>query len=84
MPAIRLISFKYHALLASSITLNSEIMSSCSHYAKKGLVCIIITEPFSCQPSFYFKYTKLNTRALCNVYLVSFNKYAFLAHLNSL
>ena len=44
MPTIRLIAFKCYTLLTSSITLNSEIMSPCSHYAKKGLVYIAITE----------------------------------------
>ena len=77
MPAIRLIVFKYCTLFASSIALNGEIISPCFCCMKKGLVYIIITEPFSCQPSFYSKYTKLNTYVLCNMRLVSFNKYIF-------
>ena len=84
MPVIRLIVFKHCTLLASSITFNSEIISLCSRYTKKGLVYIIITESFSRQPSFYFKCTKSNTRALYNIHLVSLNKYIFLAYFNSL
>ena len=61
MPAIRLIVFKCYTLFTSSITFNSEIMSPYSYYMKKGLVCIIIADPSSYQPSFYFKCTKLNT-----------------------
>ena len=50
MPAVKLIAFKYYALFVSSITLNSEIISPCFYYMKKGLVCIIIKDPSSCQP----------------------------------
>ena len=77
MPPIRLSISKYYALLATSISLNREIISPYSHYIKKGLVYIIITDPFSCQPFSYAEYTKLNTCILYNIYLVSFNKYAF-------
>ena len=84
MPVIRLIVFKYYALLISSITLNSEIMSPCSYYVKKGLVCIIITEPFGRQPSSYSECTKLNTCVSCDVRLVPFNKYTFFTCFNSL
>ena len=84
MPIIKSIVFKHHALFTSSITLNSEIMSPYSCYIKKGLVCVIIANPFNYQPSPYSKYTKLNTCALCDMRLVSFNKYIFLAHLISL
>ena len=84
MPAVRLTVFKYRALFTSSIALNGEIISPCSYYAKKGLVYIAIANPFNCQPSSCFKYTKLNTCILYNVYLVSLNKYIFLTCLNSL
>ena len=84
MPAVRLTASKYCALFTSSIAFNGEIMSPCSHCVKKGLVCITIMESFSYQPSSYFKCTKLNTCILCNVYLVSFNKYIFLTCLISL
>ena len=83
MPAVRLIAFKRHALLTSSIALNGEIMSPYSYYVKKGLVYIIIIDPFNCQPFSCSKYTKLNTYVSYNIYSVSFNKYIFLICLNS-
>ena len=61
MPAVRLIVFKYCTLFISSIALNGEIINPCSYCAKKGLVCVIITEPSSYQPFFCSKCTKLNT-----------------------
>ena len=69
---------KRYTLLAASISLNREIMSPYSHYAKKGLVYITIINPFSCQPFSYTKCTKSNTRTLYNIDLVSLNKYVFL------
>ena len=78
MAPIRLSMSKRRALLTISISLNREIMSLYSRYIKKGLIYIIITNPFSRQPSSYAKYTKLNTYMLCNIRSVSFNKYAFL------
>ena len=66
-----------YTLLAVSISLNGEIISPYSYYTKKGLVYITIIDPFSCQPSFYAEYTKLNTYTLCNMRLVSLNKYSF-------
>ena len=68
---------KRRTLLAISISFNREIISPYSYYAKKGLVYIIIIDFFSCQPSFYTEYTKLNTYILYNMYLISLNKYAF-------
>ena len=65
------------ALLAISIFLDKEIISPYSYYAKKGLVYIIIINPFSCQPSFYTKCTKLNIYMSYNMRLVSLNKYIF-------
>ena len=59
-------------------------MSPCSYYIKKGLVCITIINLSSRQPSFYFKYTKLNTRVLYDVHSVPLNKYMFFACFNSL
>ena len=47
MPFIRLSMSKRRALLATSISLDGEIMSPCSRYIKKGLVYIIIINPFS-------------------------------------
>ena len=77
MPSIKLSVFKRCTLLAKSISLNGEIISSYSRYIKKGLVYIVIINPFSRQPSFYTKYTKLNTCILCDVRLISLNKYTF-------
>ena len=53
-------------------------MPTYSRYAEKGLVYIIIMAPFSRQPSFCAKCTKLNIRSSYNIYLVSNTKYAFL------
>ena len=77
MPFIRSLASVCYILLAVSISLNSEIMSPYSHYIKKGLVYITIIALFSCQPSSYSKYIKANTRSLCNMCLVSTNKYIF-------
>ena len=78
MPPIRSFISKRCTLLATSISLNGEIISPYSRYIKKGLVCIIITDPFSRQPSFYAKCIKLNTYILCNMRLIFLNKYTFL------
>ena len=80
MPLIRSFMSKRYTLLATSISLNRKIMSSYSYYIKKGLVYIIIIKPFSRQPFSYTKRTKLNTRMLYNMRLVSLNKYIFPAH----
>ena len=40
--------FKRRALLTASISLNGEIISPYSYYAKKGLVYIIIISPLTC------------------------------------
>ena len=78
MPFIRFSTFKRRALLTASIFFDGEIISSCSYYTKKGLVYIIIIFLFSHQLSFYFQYTKANTRLLYNVRSVPLNKYRFL------
>ena len=75
MPPIRSLASVHCVLLAISISLNSEIMSPCSHYTKKGLVCITIIAFFSRQPSSYIKCTKSNIYLSCNVRLVSNAKY---------
>ena len=77
MPPVRSLASIYCVLLATSISLNSEIMSPYSYYAKKGLVYIIIIASFSRQPFFYSKCIKANTYSLCNMRLVSINKYIF-------
>ena len=80
IPPIRLFASKRRTLLTASISLDREIISSCSYYVKKGLVCITIINPFSRQPSSYAEYTKLNTRMLYNIRLVSLNKCIFLRY----
>ena len=77
MPPVRSLTSIYYALLATSISLDGEIMSLYSYYAKKGLVYITITAPSSCQPSSYSEYIKANTYSLCDVRSVSTNKYTF-------
>ena len=84
MPPIRFTASKRRTLLAISISLNREIISPYSRYTKKGLVYIIIADPFSRQPSSYAKCTKLNTYILCNIRSVSLNKYIFPAYFISL
>ena len=77
MPPIRSLASVRCVLLAISISLDSKIINPYSYYAKKGLVYITIIALFNCQPSFYFKCIKANTCSLCNVCLVSTNKYIF-------
>ena len=47
MPSIKSLAFTYYILLAILISLNSEIISPYSYYAKKGLVCIAIIALFN-------------------------------------
>ena len=84
MPPIRSLASERCTLLTASIFFDGEIISPYSCYAKKGLVCIVIADPFSRQPSFCTKYTKLNTCISYNVRSVLFNKYIFLTHLGIL
>ena len=84
MPFIRSSISKRRALFTTFISLDGEIISPYSHYAKKGLVYIIITDPFSRQPFSYIKCTKLNTRLSYNMRSVSLNKYIFSAYSISL
>ena len=84
MPLIRSLASMRYILLATSISLDSEIISPYSYYAKRGLVYITITNPSSYQPSSYLKCTKANTCFLYNVRSVSFNKYIFLTYFTSL
>ena len=81
MPFIRSLAFKrfiYYSKLIIIIFLLDKIIPIYFYYAKKKLVYIIIITFFSCQPSFYFKYTKLNIYFFYNVQLVSNTKYIFL------
>ena len=54
MPPIRSTASKRYTLLAVFISLDKEIISLYSYYIKKGLVYIIITDPFSRQPFFLY------------------------------
>ena len=84
MPLIRSLISKYYAYIVILILSLGVIMPIYSYYAKKKLVCIIITAPFSYQPSFYSKYIKLNIYSSCNIRLVFNTKYMFFIHLYSL
>ena len=75
MPSIRSSASKCRAYIVAVILLFNKIMPSCSCCEEKKLVYIIIIAPFSRQPSFYVKYTKLNMHSSCNVKLVSNTKY---------
>ena len=62
MLSIKSIASKHRAYLIKIIVLLSKIIPSCSYRVKKKLLYIAIAAPFSRQPSFYFKCTKLNIR----------------------
>ena len=78
IPFIKSTILERRTLFTTSISFNGEIISLDSCYIKKGLVYITITALFSCQSFFYLECTKVNTCLLCNVRLVSLNKYIFL------
>ena len=84
MPPIRSSASIYYILLTISISLDSKIISPYSYCAKKGLVYIIIINPFSYQPSSYLECTKADTYFLYNMRSVSLNKYIFFTCLISL
>jgi len=75
---------QHRAHAVALILLTSIIIGPYSRCSKKGLVYIIIATPFSYQPSFYSKCTKLNIRSGCNICLVSNGKYIHPITLNSL
>ena len=75
MPFIRSLASKCCTYIVSVILSFGEIMLIYSRYTKKKLVYIIIITPFSYQPFFYFKCTKLNIYLSCNVRLVLDTKY---------
>ena len=77
MPFIRSLASVRRVLLATSISLDGEIINPYFYYIKKGLVYIAITALFGRQPSSYFKYIKANTCSLCDMRSVSTNKYTF-------
>ena len=84
MPSIRLLASAHRTKLVAVILLFSEIMPSYSCCKEKKLVYIIIITPFSHQPSFYIKCTKLNIYLSCNIRLISNTKYLYFIHLYSL
>jgi hypothetical protein len=67
MPFIRFTVSKYYTYIVTLILLFSKIIFTYSYCAEKGLIYIIIAALSSRQPSFYFKYTKLNMRSFCNI-----------------
>ena len=75
MPPIRSLASACRAKLVVVIFSLSEIMPTYSRCVEKKLVYITITAPFSRQPSFYIKYTKLNICLFYNVKLVLDTKY---------
>ena len=80
MPLIRSLASKRRLRLVSLILSLGEIMPLCSYCIEKRLSYIIISAPFSRQPSFYTKCTKLNMRSSYNVRLVSNIKCICLIH----
>ena len=60
MTFIRSLASKYCTYIIAVILLLSKIMPTCSCYAKKKLVYIIIIAPFSRQLSFCSECTQLN------------------------
>ena len=75
MPPIKFLAFAYYSYIVVLILLLSKIIPLYSCCTKKKLVYITITALFSCQPFFYFKYTKLNMHLSYNIKLVSNTKY---------
>ena len=82
MPPIRSLASIYYVLLATLISLNGKIISPCSCYTKKGLVCIAIIASSSHQFSSCLECTKANTYFFCNVHSVSNNKCIFMLFSN--
>ena len=78
MPPVRFSVSKYYICIVAVILLHSKIMPTYSCCAEKKLVYIIIITPFSCQPSSYSKYIKLNIYLSYNIQSVLDIKYAFL------
>jgi hypothetical protein len=78
MSFIRFTTFKRSMLLTILISLNREIISPYSRYAKKELVYIIFISLFGRQPSFCLKCTKVNTQLLYNIHFIFLNEYVCL------
>ena len=75
MPLIRSLASECCAYIILIILLLGKIMPIYLRCAKKKLVYITITAPFSHQPSSYIKCTKLNIRLSCNIKSVLDAKY---------
>ena len=82
MPFIRSLVSKRHTHAIAVILLLGEIIPFYSCCKKKKLVYIIIITPFSCQPSSYFKCTKLNISLSYNIRSVFNAKYIFISLCN--
>ena len=67
MPFIRFLVSVYYTCVVILIFSLGEIMPIYSCCAEKKLIYITIAALFSCQPSFYFKYTKLNIHLSYNI-----------------
>ena len=78
MPSIKSLVFKRRAYAVAVILFFGKIMPSCSCYEEKKLVYIIIAAPFSRQPFFYIKCTKLNIYLSYNIRSVSNTEYIFI------
>jgi hypothetical protein len=76
IPPIRSLASECYTYTVAVILLLGEVIPSCSHCEEKKLVYIIIVAPFSRQPSFYIKCTKLNIYLSCNVKLILDTKYS--------
>ena len=83
MPLIRSLVSKCYVYIITSIILLSRLMPFISYYIKKGLVCIIIINFFTSQPSSYSKYIKLNMYLFYSIQSVSNTKYTFYTYLTS-
>ena len=82
MPFIKSLVSKYYVYIVAVILLLSKIMLIYFCYVEKKLVYITIAAPFSCQPSFYSKYIKLNIYLSYNIKLVFNIKYIFISFYN--
>ena len=78
MPFIKSLVSKRRFRLVSLILSLGEIILSCFYCIEKRLSYIAISAPFSRQPSFCVKYTKLNMYSSYDVRLVSNTKYVYL------
>ena len=75
IPPIRSLASERRTYIVAVIFLLSKIMPTYSCCVLKGLVYVIITAPFSRQPSSYTECTKLNIWSSCDVRSVSAAEY---------